>query len=90
MDDNGEFLEDSNTKKYSGAKLTDFVAKTKEVADQYNLPFVDNYYELGINQSNIATYFNPNDGVHPNAAGRELIAKHIGDIIVEIYTDNNP
>lgn len=60
-----------------GTKLTDFVAKTKEVAEAYHLPFIDNYYELGFNKFNRSVYFPATDGTHPNETGRELIAKHI-------------
>lgn len=78
MDSAGAFTEDSDAKTYSaGHKLTDFVAKTKEVAKAYHLPFIDNYYELGLNKFNRTIYFPATDGTHPNAIGRELLARHI-------------
>lgn len=80
MDGNGAFTEDSDTKSSfssAGDKLTDFVAKTKEVAEAYHLPFIDNYYELGMNKFNRTVYFTATDGTHPNATGRELLARHI-------------
>lgn len=73
----GVFSEDSDSRTYGGQKLTDFVAKTKEIANEYHLPFIDNYYELGLNKFNRTVYFPATDGTHPNNTGRELIAKHI-------------
>ena len=79
MDDNGEFLEDSDTKTNSGGvKLTDFVAKTKEVADEYHIPYIDNY-NIGMNKYNRGIYFSATDGTHPQLAGRHLIASHIAN-----------
>ena len=76
MDDSGEFTEDSDVKVLNGRKLTDFVAKTKEVAEEYHLPFVDNYH-IGMNMFTRTVYFPANDGTHPNIVGRHLLAAHI-------------
>jgi lysophospholipase L1-like esterase len=80
MDGSGNFTDDSNTKvNYDGNKLTDFVAKTKEIAKDYQLPFIDNYYSLGLNKFNRSTYFSATDGVHPNETGRRVLAAHIAN-----------
>jgi lysophospholipase L1-like esterase len=76
MDAEGVFVEDSDTKAYNGSTLHDFVAKTKEVAEEYHLPFIDNY-NIGMNKFNRSVYFPATDGTHPNVTGNELIARHI-------------
>ena len=78
MNSNHEFIEDSDTKATTnGVKLTDFVEKTREVASNYHLKFIDNYYELGINKYNRVYYFPTNDGTHHNTNGAELIAEYM-------------
>ena len=86
VDDNNVFTEDSDTKTSSKENtLTDFVEKTKEIAKEYKLPYIDNYYSLGINKFNKLNYFGiPSgsssiDGTHPILAGRRLIAAHIAN-----------
>jgi lysophospholipase L1-like esterase len=78
LDDNGEFSDDSDTRTNTReAKLTDFVEKTKEVAEEYHLPYVNNYYSLGFNKFNRSIYFPATDGTHPSITGRILMAAHI-------------
>lgn len=78
MDESGVFTEDSDTRVNSkGAKLTDFVAKTEEVAREYHLPFIDNYYGLGFNKFNRSAYFYETDGTHPMLAGCKRIAERM-------------
>ena len=84
MNSTGEFLDDSNTWEvkswtgnYSTHTLLDFVDAEKKVAKEYQLPVIDNYYDLGINKFNRTEYFPSTDGTHHNEKGRELIAKHI-------------
>lgn len=78
IDGSNVFTEDSDTKTNSdGVKLTDFVTKTKDIAAEYHLPYIDNYYSLGLNKFNRTQYFEVNDGTHPNAVGCHLIAAHM-------------
>ena len=77
MNDEGEFVEDSDTKVIANQKLTDFVENEKNVANEYNLLVIDNYNDLNINKTNYSEYFSATDGTHPNEKGRELIAEHI-------------
>lgn len=76
LDDGGEFLNDSDTKIYDGQKLTDFVAKVKEVAEEYHIPYIDNY-NIGMNKYNRSLYFPITDGTHPLPTGGNLMAAHI-------------
>lgn len=66
-----------------GGILTDYVDAAVAVADEFGLPSIDNYHDLGIDASNIADY--SSDGCHPNEDGRLLMAKHIID-----FVDNLP
>lgn len=80
MDDDGAFIEDSDTKENGyKVKLTDYVAKTEEIAKAYHLPFIDNYYSLGFNMFNRSKYFKGIDGTHPLPEGCRLIAEHIAN-----------
>ena len=62
-----------------GGKLTDYVRYVKEIGEEYHLPVIDNYYELGINRQNHTNYFPVGDRTHPNPDGRYLIAKHMAE-----------
>lgn len=78
VDSNNVFTQDSDTYATSGGNtLLMFVEKTKEIAKEYHLPYIDNYYSLGINKFNRSVYFSETDGTHPILAGRRLIAAHI-------------
>lgn len=85
MDSNGEFLYDSNEYKKNGCKLTDFAQKMKDVANEYGLTIIDNYYGCGIDSSNRTECFPSNDGTHPNETGRKLIANYISKELVAFY-----
>lgn len=76
-DDNNVYTEDSDTRTNSiGLKLADYNAKLKEVAEEYNIPFVDDY-NIGINKFNRSQYFSTTDGTHHQIEGRKLIAEHL-------------
>jgi lysophospholipase L1-like esterase len=82
--ENGEFIEDSDTKEFSGGKVPDFVAKEKEIAVEFKIPILDNYYELGINKFNYLKAFDTSDGVHQNADGRKIMGEKIGKKLLAI------
>lgn len=76
-DENNVYTEDSDTRTNSiGLKLADYNAKLKAVAEEYNLPYVDDY-NIGINKFNRSQYFSATDGTHHNETGRKLIAEHL-------------
>lgn len=76
-DDNGNFSEDTDTSINVANNTTlEFVEKTKEVANEYKLPYIDNYHSLGINKFN-RNYYLQTDGVHHEKTGRVLIAEHL-------------
>ena len=77
IDANNEYIEDSNTRTNSNNNtIPNFNAKLKEVAGEYNIPFVDNY-NIGIGKFNRYQYFSVTDGTHHNETGRKLIAEHL-------------
>lgn len=82
--ENGEFIEDSDTKEFVGGKVPDFVAKEKEIAVEFKIPILDNYYELGINKFNYLKAFDTSDGVHQNARGRKIMGEKIGKKLLAI------
>ena len=76
LDKNGEIIEDTDTWISATYKLTDCIAQEREVAEEYKLPFIDNY-SIGINRVNRSHYFPTKDGTHHNINGRRLIAEHM-------------
>lgn len=88
MNSDNSFLDDSNTWEVtswvgSGGNhtLIDFVNAGKAVAKEYQVPVIDNYFDLGINKFNRTQYFPSNDGTHHNQNGRDLIAEHIAHVL---------
>lgn len=82
MDSNNVFTDDSDTHvNVDSVRLTDFVAKTKEIAENYHLPYINNY-DIGMNKYNRGYYFPVNDGTHPLTTGCHLIAEHMAN---ELY-----
>ena len=77
MDSDGAFIDDSSTRIINGSKLTDFVQKTRDVANEYGLTVIDNYYGCGIDNSNRTECFPSKDGTHPNETGRKMIAEYM-------------
>lgn len=69
----------------------DYLNALKDVCNYYNVPFLDLYNESGLrpfNATHNATYFSstpdPNgDGIHPNAAGQEIMARKILPFILQ-------
>ena len=77
-ENNYAFIDDSDTRvNLRDNTLLDYVQAAKDISAEYNLPCIDNYYDLGINKDNRHMYFSPADGTHPLPAGRLLIAKNI-------------
>lgn len=85
MDGDGVFTDDSSTRNINGSTLTDFVQKTKDVANEYGLTVIDNYYNCGINSSNRTECFPSNDGTHPNETGRQMIAEYMATVLINTF-----
>lgn len=67
-----------------GIEMSEYVQATKEVANYFNLPYLDNFTNAGINNYNRYEFFGPTDGVHPNIAG----LTHLGNRIASGFELN--
>ena len=82
--DANEFVDDSNTHtNNNGNTILEFNAKLKEVAEEYNLPFIDNY-NIGISKFNRTQYFSATDGTHHQIEGRKLIAERLAGALSSV------
>lgn len=84
-ENNYEYLYDSNTHEINGQKLTDFVQSVKNIADEYNLLCIDNYYDSGICYDNRTECFSSTDGTHPNEKGRQMIAENMAKELYKYF-----
>ena len=77
--------EDSNTRVNSiNLKLTDYVTAMKGVAEEYGIPFFDNYHTSGLNQFSAPHWLR--DGTHLNrTVGVELIGHRMAGEIDTVY-----
>ena len=77
--EDGEFIEDSDTKYYNASQntLPDFVKATEEVCKDYKVLFLNQYDNMGINKFNRYYYFTKTDGTHPNETGRKRHAERV-------------
>ena len=64
--------------------LIQFIEAIRSVAGEYQLPVIDGYYGLGVDQSNAKQYLA--DGTHHTTAGRKLFGEFIGSCILADYT----
>ena len=75
---------DSDTRTNSlGLKLTDYVTAMQEVAEEYHLPFYNNYDGIGLNRYTAPTWLR--DGTHLNRGigvdkMGHIVAKEVGEI----------
>ena len=80
-DADGNFTNDSNTRTNTlGEALVSYVSKGKEVAESYQLDWVD-LYHIGFNKFTASIYFPSTDTTHPNNTGRLAIAKKMSECI---------
>ena len=84
IDTSGNFIEDSDTRVYDNT-LPEFVEQTKMVAKEYHVPYVDNYYGLGINKFNKELYFDGDDTTHPNYIGNDKLGSRIGNYLINEF-----
>lgn len=80
---------DSNTKTNSNGKtLVDFVEAIKEVADEYELPFIDMYHMSGINTFNSTTFLR--DETHLTFEdGVKRVGKITGEKVKDYVTETD-
>ncbi len=85
FNDDGSILGDSDTYAYEGRFLKIFRDKTKEIADEYSLYYIDNYNNTGINAETRSICFGGRDGAHPVEHGRRLIAENMARELTEQF-----
>ena len=85
LDENGNFVEDSNTKEIEEIKLTDYIDLYKEIGTDYSVLVIDNYSDCGITAATRDLYFTGTDSTHPNEAGRQMIAEHMANELLETF-----
>ncbi|NTR93128.1 BppU family phage baseplate upper protein [Enterococcus faecium] len=79
----GSVESDSDTRDYaSSGTLIDYVEAEKEIAKEFKIPFLDNYFGLGINKYNALEFFTVQDGTHHNEIGRKLMGEKIGSALI--------
>lgn len=66
-----------------GYALKDYCEHIKKVCEEWGVPCLDAYNEVGINDQNYKQYFFENDFVHLNEQGRDLLAKYISDNLLD-------
>ena len=77
-DDIVTFAEDYTNQ--NGNTLLDVCNSMRAIADEYGIPVIDNYSELGIHADNAADYLY--DGTHLNKDGRKLFASYIASQLI--------
>ena len=86
---NNEYgIKDEDSNSYvneSGYKLIDFVAKTKEIAEEYGLFYIDNYNGSGINMETRHLCFDGVDNTHPIEYGRRLVANNMSKELINRF-----
>lgn len=83
----GSVESDSDTKDYAGTgSLIGYVEKTKDIAKEYKVLCIDNYYELGINRFNALNFFTVQDGTHHNSVGRKVLGEKIGANLLSFFS----
>lgn len=85
MDEEGNFIDDSNTREIGGVKITDYIQLYSDIANEYGAYMIDNYNDIGINETTRTKYFSGADGTHQNEAGRKLIAEHMAKELYEAF-----
>lgn len=79
----GSVESDSDTRDYAGSGvLTEYVNKTIEIAKEFKIPVLDNYFELGVNKYNALEFFTISDGTHHNDLGRKKMGEKIGSALI--------
>lgn len=68
----------------NGVTTSEWNKSIMEIAEAFGCDVI-NLHDCGINYSNIAQYFSVDLGLHPNAAGHELMAKKIASELFAKY-----
>ena len=85
--------DDTESENTRGYKLKDYVNACESVCNEYHIPCINTYDELGFNRYSYTAYFNVkgidgatvSDGTHPKQAGRQLRADRIVGQMEALY-----
>lgn len=80
---NGERGFDSEKADFGHGPLINYVEAELQVAEEYGIPVVDNFHNLGINSDNIDEY--AIDGIHLNEKGRQLLANALAEYVIQNF-----
>ncbi len=83
--EDGSFKGDSDDTQCHGKYLSEFASKTKEIAEEYGLYYIDNYNKSGINKETKELCFSNSDSTHPIEYGRKLIAENLARELSEMF-----
>lgn len=75
----GDGLDSDNNPNSNGTYLVEYGDAVAPLADDYDVKFLDMYRTSGVTLANSATYLI--DGLHPNPAGEQLIARRVRTFI---------
>ncbi len=73
---------DCTERDFGAGFLEEFADLELEIGQQYGLTVIDNYHYSGIDRENWEQYLE--DGMHPNEAGRELLAEQMAEALSEV------
>ena len=68
-----------------GGTLVQYADAVLAIAEDLKISVMDNYRDLGIDESNVALYLE--DGCHYNESGRYLIAEKLAELLTKLYTE---
>lgn len=83
----GIVADDSDTCDFGGGVGTDYVEAARQIADEYNLIFIDMYREIEMDEWNGIVYLE--DATHLNQKGRLTYAKIVAEYLLKDYEERN-
>lgn len=83
----GKIVADSNDFDYGAGFGTAYVTKAQEIAEEYDLIFVDVYHKMNINRNNGLKYLI--DATHLTEKGREKYASILAEYLIKDYIEVN-
>lgn len=81
----GERLGDSITSDFGYGPLENYVNLEIQIAREYGIGLLDNFHELGINESNMEEY--AEDGIHLNELGRKVLGEAMAKYVESYFTE---
>lgn len=79
FEDDGIKRSDSETLDLGYGPLANYVETELAIAEEYGIPCIDNFHNMGINRDNAKEY--TEDGIHLNEEGRAILARVLADYV---------